>query len=85
MTLLRAAGNIVNLISLERDRPMKLSAHFDLLNERPRCRIDDDRARGKIEEKEGGEFIEYTSRRAARCSNLSRLVPIRSGKIGYLC
>lgn len=50
---------------------MKLSAHFDLLNERPRCRIDGDGGERKIEGEKGGEFIGYTS--SARCSNLSRL------------
>lgn len=44
IALPRAAENVVNLISLETSpRPMKLSDHFDLLNERWRCRDRDGR------------------------------------------
>jgi len=35
---------------------MKLSAHFDLLNERPRCRIDGDGGERKIEGERGGRI-----------------------------
>lgn len=55
---------------------MKLSAHFDLLNERPRCRDRDG---------DGGEFIGYTPAHGAVWQSFS-VVPIRRlGKIGYLC
>lgn len=50
---------------------MKLSVHFDLLNERPRCRIDGD---GGERRKSWGKGANLSDTHpGARCSNLSRL------------